>query len=276
METAASHQLVYALGHSDNELKRLSDQGRAFAPFTRQLFEQAGIAPGMRVLDVGSGAGDSTFLVADFVGASGKVIGADHAPAAVAWANTRTKSRSVNNVAFVEGDPTILNFNEKFDAIVGRTVLMYYPEPVAAIQKLAHHLRPDGLMIFQEFYTEIFTSVPSAPTFDRAAGWMKKTLSATGARIQLGLELYSVFVAAGLPAPQLRIDALIRGGADFPYEIITATLQSLMPVMEKLNIATAQEVELPTLAMRMRDEVVAGKGVALSPALIGAWSRKVV
>ena len=274
METAASQQSVYALGHSEHELKRLSDQAGAFAPFTRQLLEQAGIAPGMRVLDVGSGAGDSAFLAADLVGQGGEVIGADPAPAAVEWANTRADSLRLRNVRFVEADPTILDFDQKFDAIIGRMVLMYYPDPVLAIQKLIHHLRPGGLMIFQEFYTDIFSSMPAAPTFERAAGWMKKTLSATGARIQLGLELYPVFVAAGLPPPQLRMDTVIAGGADFPYEIIAAAIQSLMPVMEKLKIATAAEVAIPTLAARMRDEVVAGKGVALSPALVGAWSRK--
>ena len=273
METAAGRQHVYPLGHSENELKRLSDQGRAFAPFTRQLLEQAGIASGMRVLDVGSGAGDSAFLAADLVGLIGEVIGADHAPAAVAWANTRAKGQGLNNVSFVEGDPTILKFDQQFDAIIGRTVLMYYPDPVVAIQRLTRHLRPGGLMVFQEFYTDIFSSMPGAPTFERAADWIKKTLSATGARIQLGLELYPVFVAAGLLPPQLRLDVIIAGGTDFPYEIITATIQSLMPVMEKLKITTAAEVEIATLATRMRDEVVSGQGVALSPALVGAWSR---
>ena len=47
-----------------------------------------------------------------------------------------------------------------------------------------------------------------------------------------------------------------------------------MPAMEKLKIATAAEVDIPTLAVRIRDEIVASKGVALSPALVGAWSRK--
>ena len=47
----------------------------------------------------------------------------------------------------------------------------------------------------------------------------------------------------------------------------------MLPAMEKLGIVTAAEADVPTLAARIRDDVVAGKGVALSPALIGAWSR---
>ena len=64
------------------------------------------------------------------------------------------------------------------------------------------------------------------------------------------------------------------GGAEFHYEILAATIQSLLPTMEKLNIVTAAEVESPTLAERMRNEVIAREGVAVSPALIGAWCRK--
>jgi len=43
---------------------------------------------------------------------------------------------------------------------------MYYPDPVDAIRKLARHVRPGGLIIFQEFDMENARSFPAAPTFD--------------------------------------------------------------------------------------------------------------
>ncbi len=274
MNMAASQQSSYALGHSEQELERLAHQAQAFAPFTRQLFEQAGIGPGMRILDVGCGAGDVAFLAAELVGPNGEVVGADHSAAAVEWAVARAQEQRISNVKFLEGDPVVLKFEQQFDAVVGRLVLMYYLDPIDAIRKLARHVRRGGLIIFQEFDMENARSFPTAPTFDRAVGWMKQTLSATNTRVQLGLELYPVFLAAGLPAPKLRIDALIGGGSEFPCEILAAAIQSLLPMMEKLKIAAAAEVEVSTLAKRMRDEVMTGKGVVLSPALIGAWSRK--
>jgi ubiquinone/menaquinone biosynthesis C-methylase UbiE len=275
MNTTAAGRDVYALGHSEHELERLSRQAEVFLPFTRQLFEQAGIGPGMRVLDVGSGAGDVSFLAADLVGPGGRVIGVDCAEVAVAWASMRARSREIGNVSFQQGDPADMEFSQQFDAIVGRFVLMYYPDPTAAIRKLARHLRSMGLMAFQEFDMDYVRSRPSAPTFERAAEIMKRTLRMSGSRIELGSELYPVFIAAGLPEPSLRIDVLIGGGAQFQgYDLMAGTIQSLLPVMEKLGIANASEIDVPTLAARMRDEVVAGKGVALSPALIGAWCRK--
>jgi len=275
METSAGPQSFYALGHSEHELERLSRQGHAFEPFTRQLFKEAGINQGMRVLDVGCGSGDVAFLAAKLVGHSGEVVGADHERKAVAWASERAHSYGLTNVKFVEGDPAEMELDQQFDAIVGRLVLMYYPDPVDAIRKLVRHVRLEGLIVFQEVDLANARSLPVAPLYERSLGWIRQTLSASGARIHLGSELYPVFLAAGLPGPSMRMDALIGGGPHCPvYEIVAELVQSLLPAMEKLKIASAAEVVISTLAQRMRDEVVDLKGVVLSAGFIGAWSRK--
>ena len=273
MDTASSAEWNYALGDSAQELSRLSQQGQVFSAFTRQLLEQAGITSGMRVLDVGSGAGDSSFLASELVGPHGRVIGIDRSQKAVAWANARAASAQINNVEFIQGDPIGINFSQPFDAVMGRFVLMYYADPVEAVRKLARFLQPGGLMVFQEFDMEYVRSVPEAPTFERAAELMKCTLRVSGTRIRLGCELFSIFLAAGLPGPSLRMDILIGGGGAFPgYEVLAETIQSLPPAMERLGIAAGPELRVATLADRMRDEVIAAKGIALSPALVGAWS----
>lgn len=65
---------TYVLGHSDAELRRLETQARVKDPITRRFFVEAGVGPGMRVLDVGSGAGDVALLLAELVGESGQVV----------------------------------------------------------------------------------------------------------------------------------------------------------------------------------------------------------
>jgi len=57
----------------------------------------------MRVLDVGCGSGDVTFLASELVGPSGKVIGADQALSAVQRATARAQARQIGNVQFVKG-----------------------------------------------------------------------------------------------------------------------------------------------------------------------------
>ena len=60
----------YALGHTPEELQRLERQGRFYGDLTQEIFERAGIETGMRVLDVGCGAGDVSLLVRSLVGAA--------------------------------------------------------------------------------------------------------------------------------------------------------------------------------------------------------------
>jgi ubiquinone/menaquinone biosynthesis C-methylase UbiE len=67
----------YALGSTDQERQRLMRQGVIYRNFLASAFRAAGLAPGMRVLDLGCGAGDVAMLAADLVGPSGSVVGID-------------------------------------------------------------------------------------------------------------------------------------------------------------------------------------------------------
>jgi SAM-dependent methyltransferase len=147
MKEALARQSRYALGHSEQELDRLSRQAEIFEPFTRQLLQQAGISRGMRVLDVGCGSGDVTLLASEQVGPSGKVIGADQAISAVRRAAGRARARQIGNVQFFEGDPTEMQFDRPFDASSVDSFLMYYPNPVDAIRKLAGRVRDGGVFV---------------------------------------------------------------------------------------------------------------------------------
>jgi ubiquinone/menaquinone biosynthesis C-methylase UbiE len=259
----------YALGHSERELDRLSMQAHAFDPFTRQLFRDAGLGSGMRVLDVGCGSGDVAFLAAQLVGPTGSVIGVDRTPAAISRARTRAESKRISNVQFVEGDPTQMKFDEDFDAVVGRLILMYYPDPVDALRKLLLDLRPGGIVAFQEVDSSGCKSYPISPTYQRCLEWIMQTFRVTGAQATIGLELHSIFQSAGLPAPTLRLDAAVSAGPDTPaYKMPPEIVRSL----ERLGIATAAEVEVESLGLRIRDEVVANNGIVISPSLIGAWA----
>ena len=83
------------------EDERLVVQGALFDPLTRRLLQQAGLEPGMRVLDLGSGAGNVARLAAELVGPRGSVVGIERDPAAVTLAQRRTDTA---NVEFRVGD----------------------------------------------------------------------------------------------------------------------------------------------------------------------------
>jgi SAM-dependent methyltransferase len=121
----------YDLGHETEELERLNVQGRALAGPTRSLLEAAGVCEGMRVLDLGSGAEDMSFVVADVVGHAGDVDGLERAPEAVAEATVRAERQGRANVRFVQGDIHDRYDEGVFDAVVCRLVLMYVADPSA-------------------------------------------------------------------------------------------------------------------------------------------------
>ncbi len=76
--TPATGDPEYALSSAaEHEHERLSRQSDLYEPFTRRLLARAGIEPGMRVLDVGCGPGDVSFLLSELVGDGGSVVGVE-------------------------------------------------------------------------------------------------------------------------------------------------------------------------------------------------------
>jgi SAM-dependent methyltransferase len=265
----------YVLGHSERELERLIRQAQFIDPITRRFLCSAGIAPGMRVLDVGSGVGDVAFLAADLVGAGGEVVGTDRSPAALAMARQRADARSLRNVDFREGDPAEMTFERPFDAVIGRYVLMFQRDPAAMLRALAAHARRGGLIFFHEVDLDGARSFPPTPTYDRCCQWFRETFRLTGADSRMGIKLFSTFVAAGLPAPSLRLETLIAGAANNadPLHLAAGIAGTLADAMERLGVATAAEIGLETLAERMIGEAAASGSVIVGRFEIGAWSR---
>lgn len=120
---------TYALGRTQEETRRLRLQAQVLNPFTRRLFEQAGITAGMKVLDVGSGTGDVALLLANMIGPGGTVVGVESNPTILNTARARVDEAGLSNVAFLVGDIESMQFDASFDAIVGRFVLIHLPSP---------------------------------------------------------------------------------------------------------------------------------------------------
>lgn len=265
----------YVLGHSDWELERLATQARLVDPFTRRYFERAGIGPGMRVLDVGSGAGDTALLLAALVGPTGSVTGADRSAAALEAARRRVRERALANVRFVEGPLDQVVFDEPFDAVAGRYVLMFQPDPVALLRSLAGHARPGGAVVFHEPDWDDVRSRPTAPLYDRCCRWIVQAIQKTGADEHMGSKLHATFVAAGLPAPTMALETLIGGGehAADAVRLVTDIVRSIAAELERHGIATASEIGVETLGERAIREVVSKGSVVVGRGEVGAWCR---
>ncbi|HEX6596593.1 MAG TPA: class I SAM-dependent methyltransferase, partial [Acidimicrobiales bacterium] len=155
---------IYAMGTSEGERQRLVEQAVIYAATTRHLFAQAGIGPGMRVLDVGCGVGDVSLLAASIVGPTGAVVGVDTDVEALAVAQARADGAGLEHLQFVQGDLRDATFEAPFDAVVGRFVLMYLADPADAVRQVRRHVPPGGIVAFQEFQFEgLMRSFPDVP-----------------------------------------------------------------------------------------------------------------
>ena len=265
---------VYVLGHSVEELNRLIDQARLFGELTEDVFVRAGIGPGMRVLDVGCGAGDVSFLLARIVGPSGAVVGVDRSKDAVAMANARARAMGLAQVSFSQGELEDISLDQTLDAAVGRFVLMYSSEPSIALRRVAANVRAGGIVAFQEMNVAEAKSFPQVDLFEQSMRLIVETLDREKVKTLMGLRLYRTFVEAGLPPPQMIMGARVEGNSDsLGYHIIAQVVKSLLPVMEKLGIANEKEIQIETLAQRLRDEVLSRGAVIILPPLVGAWTR---
>lgn len=263
----------YGPGYADHEMERLKVQARLIEPITRRWFVEAGIGPGMRVLDVGSGVGDVALLAAELVGATGQVVGTDRSTTPLAIATQRASSQSLDFIRFHEGDPTEMTFEEPFDAVVGRYVLMYQPDPVAMVRQLTSLLRPGGIVVFHEPFRDGVRSFPSLPTYDRGWQLVDDAFRGSGADPLMGIKLHTTFVAAGLPSPTLRMESVIAGGTacldNIHFEV--DPVRTMLPVIERLGLATASDVSIDTYVDRVREELGESGGVIVGRAEVGAW-----
>ncbi len=118
---------------------------------------------------------------------------------------------------------------------------------------------------------------PGSPALvTRALTWVYDAFGAAGAQREMGPQLPDIFMNAGLPRPEMIAGQRITSGFDPDVHTVIAGLaRSLLPVMERAKIATAEEVDIDTLAERLRDEAIEkGESVAYWPRLVGAWARK--
>ena len=270
---AAEHP-EYVLGPAVNEFERLIRQAAFFGDLTQHTLKQAGLAPGMRVLDVGCGAGDVSLLAASMVGPSGSVTGVDMNADTVQFARSRIECASIPNISFEAGDITTLSYHADFDAVIGRLVLLYLGDQVAGVKAFRRYVKPGGLIYFQEFCVPGVMSEPLVPTYQQARHYIEETFARAKIPLYTGMHLTRIYREAGLPAPaQLGMSRVESGPDSAAYEYMAQTVRSLMPLIEKTGVATAAEIQIDTLAARMREEVVALNATIHLPELIAAWTR---
>lgn len=283
--SAPANDPHYAMGRSEEETQRLLRQGHLFNPLTRRLFIDAGIGSGMRVLDVGSGAGDVALIVADLVGPTGSVVGVDPDAEILDMARHRVRAAGWPNVTFVAGDVRTEQFDDLFDAVVGRFVLIWVRDQVEVLRACLTHLKPGGIISFQEHDISGYAAFPPSALIAQMNRWAdewQETVAAQVAgerpvaRFQSTVNhLFGSFQEAGLATPQMRYEAPIGGGPEWSgYAALTDHLRRFVPMFVEADVATEAEIDIETFEERLRTETVGQQGALRCLPATGIWARK--
>ena len=265
---------TYVLGSSPRELSRLSLQAQMIGPITERLLHQIGIKEGMRVLDLGCGAGDVSILAAEMVGPVGSVFGIDQSAEAIARAEARARDGGYRQISFYVSSVEEFSCLELFDVVIGRYVLIHQPNPSDFLRAARRHVRPGGAIAFHEVSCHIeLYSLPRAPLFQRMSKLLRIAASAFPSYDAAG-RLLEHFSAADLPHPELFAELPVGGGVDSPlYAWMAETIGTVTPLLVKQGATSEEEISIDTLEERLRSQVVKMQSQMVGAPQVCAWAR---
>lgn len=271
---ATSEHKSYMLGTTDEEHDRLLRQAARLEPFTERLFRDAGIGPGQRVLDVGSGVGDVAFLVARLVGPTGEVIGIDLDGSALEKARARASQLGLRNVRFAESEVSTAPTDAPFDAVVGRLILQFLPDPADALRSLARTVKPGGVVVFHEAnWPSFLAQAAHLPLRSLCGSLIIETFRRSGASTDMELALFRGLLNMGFSPPELRLETPIGNDPEtrrWIYDLFCSVRRRF----DELGISATAVGDIDTLANRLEAELDTTHSYAACIGLVGAWVRK--
>lgn len=241
---------------------------------TERMLDDAGIAPGMRVLDIGCGPGAVSLMIARRVGNDGHVFAVDRDPGMLDLARDKARQAGIANITFIAGGFDVA-FPERgtLDAVVGRRVLMYQPDAAQAVAQLTGAVRSGGIIAFHEHdMVAVSDGRTSLPLHDRVRSWLREMLRLEGANLHMGFDLHAALAAAGLMVERVRAEAnVLTPTATYP---IAAIIRAVLPRLLQLGVTTESEADVATLDDRLTAERKAVNATYIWEMVFCAWGRK--
>lgn len=136
-------------GPGQDWVRHQADLDAMHEQITDLLLKACAPQEGERALDVGCGAGASTFALARAVSPSGHVHSLDISLPLIRRAEERKRELDIRNASFEVADAQDHSFEARsFDLVASRFGLMFFSDPVAAFRNIASSLRLGGRMVF--------------------------------------------------------------------------------------------------------------------------------
>ena len=144
-------ELAHRLGYDAAAVGALPERAVESFAGVGNPFSPRPLAPGEKVVDVGSGAGFDSFIAATQVGSGGAVIGVDMTPEMLAKSRHTAATLGLANVEFRDGLAEALPVGDGWaHVVIANGVINLCADKQAVFAEIFRVLRPDGWLQFTD------------------------------------------------------------------------------------------------------------------------------
>ena len=183
------------------EMNRLQCQAEELSPLVFESIEKCGISEGMRVVDVGCGTGQVSFLISKTVGPRGAVIGIDVNTTAIELCRNIATTEGVKNVSFIVGNACDMSHDlpdNSIDISYSRFLLTHLEDPLAAIREMIRITKRKGIIMIEDCDLTHWIVEPDDRSVNQLWRWYSNIIMKNGGDPTLGRKLYRMFIDQGL------------------------------------------------------------------------------
>ena len=249
---------------------RLALLARERWPDTAALLGRAGVSAGMRCVDIGCGGGAVTLEIARLVAPGGTVAGIDMDEVKVGLARQAAAESGVRNVEFRVLDVRDWDEPGRYDLVYSRFLLQHLSDPADLVRRMWAAVRDAGVLIVEDADFDGWCCDPPDAGFDLFVDAYRRVLRRHGGDHAIGRRLYRYFLAAGIPAPQVKLVQPVHKGE--ARMLAWSTLDATADAVVAEDLATADEVAAALASLqRLADDQ---RTLICGPRVFQLWSRR--
>jgi ubiquinone/menaquinone biosynthesis C-methylase UbiE len=238
---------------------------------TLELFELAGVRPGMRCVDLGCGSGDVTLDMAALAGPHGSAAGIDADRAKLELARQAARERGLANVVFEAADVGHWAGPGEYDFVYCRFLLQHLARPVDLLRRMWGAVRPGGVLAVEDADLEGLFCDPDNAGFSFYQRMYAEVLARNGGDPGCARRLARYFREAGIPVPQVRLLQGVNASGDAKVMPLL-TLEAIADSIVGSGLATAGEVAAAIGELRA---FTGDPGTVISdPRIFQVWARR--
>ena len=229
----------YLLGYDEQELARLEAQHAVWAPALLGCLRRHGLHAGALVLDAGCGTGALLRDLADAVGPGGRAVGIERDRASVELARTGVADRPWAEVR--QGDLLTDDLGGRYELVVSRWVFSFLHDPGAALLRLRDVLRPDGILVIQDYQHDGIRLFPEHPAVHRVIEAFRAAYRRTGGDLYVAGRLPQLMAAAGMDV--VEVDPVVKAGGPGspPFDWVERFLHEHVGTLVEAGLLTKAE-----------------------------------